>query len=529
MKLTINSPRKPVDNHDRCMSAAQAAISSKDYRSAENYLRKALAVKKKSAVALASLGQCLCHLNRINEGIPYLCQAGKVLLTKAKVDRNLANLLDLAYQLIHWHAPEEALIFAKACVHIDSKSANANYIAALGFQGLNRFSEAYPWAVRAVDLAPQESNAIILLAVLESKLDKLDDARHRLERLVDTVSDHNTARAHMELGIILDKAEDYDGAFKHLTESGKINLASRGIRAIDKKAVYRDVREYKKSFNRQFIQSTGKRVLADDLPSPVFLIGFYRSGTTLAEQILAAHSQVVTSDETHIITHVLNEILKITSPSMTLPERIKALDSDQITYLRRHYWDVAVQTLGQGILHKVLVDKTAMNTLNVELINILFPNAIIIFAVRDPRDVCLSCFMQPFAISSLTVHFLSWEEGARFYDLIMNYWLSVRDSLSLRWVELRYEDVLDDLELQFRPIFAKMGLDWSAECSEFYRHSQQKIIKTPSFDQVTRPLYTTSRQRWRNYETHFQTVLPILDTYIKVYGYETPFSLLLNK
>jgi Sulfotransferase family len=168
----------------------------------------------------------------------------------------------------------------------------------------------------------------------------------------------------------------------------------------------------------------------------------------------------------------------------------------------------------------VLIDKTALNTLNIELINTIFPDSVIIFALRDPRDVCLSCFMQPFTLSPLTANFLTWTETARFYALIMDYWLSIRDSLSLQWIELRYEDMLNDLEGQFRPIFTKMGLKWSAECREFYRHSQRKIIKTPSFDQVTRPLYTSSIHRWRNYEEHFAPILPVLKPYIERFGYD---------
>jgi hypothetical protein len=183
------------------------------------------------------------------------------------------------------------------------------------------------------------------------------------------------------------------------------------------------------------------------------------------------------------------------------------------------YWQFAREGLGEQVMNKVLVDKTAMNTLNLELINTLFPDSVVIFAVRDPRDVCLSCFMQPFSLSPLTMQFLSWQGTASFYRLIMEYWFSIRDSLSLRWVELRYEDVVDDLEGEFKPVFEMMGLEWSDECVKFYQYSKNKLIKTPSFSQVTQPLYVSSMQRWKGYEVHFLEVESELGRFVGIYGY----------
>jgi len=167
------------------------------------------------------LGQSLCQLNRPNEGIPFLDKAGKVLLKEAKLTRETKYPLDLAYQLFIGIA-KEALILANAILGIDADSANANYIASLSLQALNRLPEAYSFAIRAVKLAPSESNAIIHLAALESKLGNLVDARERLEFVVSKLGDANAARANLELGVILDKEGEFDLAFKHLTEAGKI-------------------------------------------------------------------------------------------------------------------------------------------------------------------------------------------------------------------------------------------------------------------------------------------------------------------
>ncbi len=510
----------PANNFQANVSAAQIAVRDHNLTAAEHFFRAALSQQKNSALALVGLGQCLCQLNRATEGVPLLCQAGRISLKLAKQNSETKYILDIAYQLARCHAPEEALLLAKAALGLDADSANALHIVAMSLQALNKHSEAYTYSLRAVALAPEDANAHIQLAVLEAKLGKLSDAKQRLEWVVAKAGDANLVRAHMELGVVLDKLGEYEPAFTHLAQAGQIALQSPLAARIDNQAVFRDVGQYKAGLDAKFLQSAAVRLPDDGLPSPVFLIGFFRSGTTLAEQILATHSQVVGSDEALIVPAVLNELYKITDPSLTMSARLKSLGATEIIHLRRFYWQTAAQLLGVSVSQQLLVDKTALNILNIELINTLFPNALLIFALRDPRDVCISCFMQPFTLSALTANFLSWTDTAHFYALIMDYWLTIRDNLSVQWLELRYEDVLQDLEGQFRPIFTKMGLEWSPECSEFYRHAQKKVIKTPSFDQVTRPLYRSSVARWRNYEPQLAEILPVLKPYISAFGFD---------
>ncbi|MGZ5000806.1 MAG: sulfotransferase [Methylomonas sp.] len=489
------------------------------FTQAEKIFRELVRLRKNSEIALAGLGQCQCQLNRRSEGVGFLHQAGKLLLKKTKRTGQARDLCDLTYQLIHWHALDEALELAKAAVSMNPALPQAHHLAAIALQGLNRLPEALLHALKAVELMPGESNAQILLAVLEAKTGNLGDASQRLQGVIDLENDPNAGRAHLELGNILDKRGEFDRAFRHLTTAGRILSDTLAARRIDKSAVFNDLNQLKAGFDTQFLQTSRERVDEDGLPSPVFLIGFYRSGSTLAEQILSAHPQVMSSGEEHLIGHVLSELSSVSPGGGSLPDRIKALNPLQIAHLRKHYWIVARQLLGEKVMHQVLVDKTTLNTLNIELINTLFPDAQVIFCIRDPRDVCLSSIMQSFMPSPLTIHLLDWRDCARFYAAVMDYWLSVRDVLSLYWTELRYEDVVIDLEGQFRPILEKMGLEWSPACLEFYRHARTQTINTPSYHQVTRPLYTASVGRWRDYQSHYAPILPLLEPYIERFGY----------
>jgi Tfp pilus assembly protein PilF len=515
------SPPAQHDPFHASMLAAQAAVAKQDFISAEQSFRQALTYQKKSPPALAGLGQILCLLNRVGDGVPLLFQAGTLLAAQLKSGENCKQLLDLAYQLLNRHAPQEALKLAKSALRIDPRSANAFHIASLCLQSLNRHKEAYAHSLRAVELAPQEASAFIQLGVLEAKLGMPEQARQHLEYAVCKAPQAEAARAHRELGILLDKTGDYSAAFQHISQSGKMMLESSAVRNLDTQTVFRDIAGLKSAFDSEFLSGATIRQPKDELPTPVFLVGFYRSGTTLAEQILAAHPKLTNSDEAFLLNPVLHELALLTDSRQSLAKRLKSLDQAALQHLRQLYWQAATDILGPEACRKVLVDKTSMNILNLELINALFPDALLLFALRDPRDVCLSCFMQPFGLSALTANFLTWDGTARFYGLIMDYWLSIRNNLSMPILELRYEQVISDPKGVFQPIFAAMGLDWSEECNSFYQHAREKVISTPSFDQVTQPLYQSSSGRWRNYPEQIAEIHPLLKPYIQAYGYES--------
>lgn len=510
---------EPSQTFEQRLALAQHFVARRDFESASQVYSELLKFRDNAEIALAGLGQCLCQLNRRADGVAYLRKAGNLLLRKADRPGHADEVCHLIYQLIHWRALDDALALVKALINIAPGLAQARHLAALVLQGRHQLPEALAYASQAANLAPHDSNAQILAATLEAKSGNLIDSRQRLETIVQRGSDPNLARAHLELGVILDKAAEFDKAFVHLGKAGEIALNSPAAQHIDKTTIYRDIDQLRASFDPHFLSGARDRLAPDGMPDPVFLIGFYRSGSTLAEQILAAHPAVSSSDETHLIGYVLAELAKIVPGCSSDAERIRRLDSAQISHLRAHYWAIARQVFGDRIMQRTLVDKTTLNTLNIELINSVFPDAQVLFTVRDPRDICLSCITQSFGLSPLTVQLLTWQDTARLYAAVMGYWLMVRDSLSLSWTELRYEDVVIDLEGQFRPVFQKLGLDWSDACLAFYRHAQRKSINTPSFDQVTRPLYASSVGRWRNYQSQVDVILPTLQPFIHHYGY----------
>jgi len=468
---------------------------------AEREFEQSLAIDKSSIDGLVGLGQCLCQQWRKEKAGDFFLRAGRILAKHAKKNRDVRSLLDLAYLMINSNLSNKALGLINESLKIAPNFPRGHHTKALALQKTN-IKNALVSSKRAVSLAPDEANAVLLLATLETKMGDAPSAKKRLLQLLDTGVNIDQARVRHELAVTLDKLGEYEQAFKCFTEAGRLSLLVPETKAIDKKAVFFEIEKSKQVFNGEYLQNCGSKI-NDDLPVPVFLIGFYRSGTTLMEQILGSHPQVITSDEAYIIPSVLVEIARISDVEGTIQEKIKALTAEQIAFLREFYWQTAEKMMEVRLSDKVFVDKTAMNILNLGLINTLFPDAIVLFALREPKDVLLSCFMQSFSLSPLTVHFLDWQAGVKFYDAVMEYWFYVRELLTMSWVEVRYEDVLNDMESQFSPIFKMLGLEWASECEKFYKHAQRKEIGTPSFDQVTKPIYMSSVKRWQNYEKFF--------------------------
>ncbi|WP_010216376.1 sulfotransferase [Sphingomonas sp. PAMC 26621] len=222
---------------------------------------------------------------------------------------------------------------------------------------------------------------------------------------------------------------------------------------------------------------------------PVFVVGVPRSGTTLVEQILASHSAVVGAGE----LATLQGVVRTAGP---FPACATGLGVDDEATLGRAYVD-AIEPLVEG--HRRMVDKMPSNFLYAGLIHRLLPDARIIHVRRDPVDTCLSCYSKLFTREQLFAYDLA-ELGLfyRSYDRLMAHWRAVLPAD--RFIEVRYEDIVSDLETESRRLVAFCGLDWDPACLHFHRTG--RIVRTASVNQVRQPLHADSVGRWRKYARH---------------------------
>jgi tetratricopeptide (TPR) repeat protein len=246
----------------------------------------------------------------------------------------------------------------------------------------------------------------------------------------------------------------------------------------------------------------------------VFLLGFPRSGTTLVEHALAGHPQIVTLEEAPTLADHYQEFLR--DPAGL--ERLARIDAAEAEAWRSRYWS-AVRENGVEPGGRVFVDKAPAGTLNLPVIAKLFPGAKVLFAVRDPRDVVLSCFMNAFQMNALTYAFTDLAEAAVCYSASVALAGTYRSLLPLDVMEVRHEALVEDFAGGLAAIAAFAGLRFDPAMIDVAATAHARPVRTPSAAQVRAGLGRQGLARWRSYATELAPVRETLAPWIERFGY----------
>ncbi|MET0330418.1 MAG: sulfotransferase [Dyella sp.] len=252
--------------------------------------------------------------------------------------------------------------------------------------------------------------------------------------------------------------------------------------------------------------------------SPVFIVGFPRSGTTLLEQMLDAHPLLQSMDEQPFF-NVLAEQLE--SHGLDVPRDLHRLGQADCDELRRGYLSMVCGKI-QRRWEAQLVDKNPMNLSWLPLIYRLFPQAKFILALRHPCDVLLSNYMQNFRAPVLAYACSSFERLAEAYVLAMQTWLHHVEVFKPQVYVSRYEDLVERPQEGAANLARFLGLKDAAPLLDFHQHARNKgYIATPSYSQVIQPLSNKAVGRWHAYREALEPVLPVLQPMLDHWGYGT--------
>jgi hypothetical protein len=195
------------------------------------------------------------------------------------------------------------------------------------------------------------------------------------------------------------------------------------------------------------------------------------------------------------------------------------LRPDRIVRERRRYLRTMEWMLGEPIGQRLHLDKNPAYNLMIPVFLRLFPEARLLIALRDPRDVIVSCYLRYLPLNPVSVRFLTIERTAERYALDMLGWLKFRDMIAASWCEIRYEDAVADLEKQVHRALETLGLQWDDRVLSYHDRLRDKPVNSPSYEAVAQPLTTRRVARWRNYEKHLEPVLEILMPFVEAFGY----------
>lgn len=505
------------------------AAKAGDASTALAWFQRAHEVDPADAVARAWLGRTLCQIGRRFDGVAHLAAAGEALLHSTPItpDR-LERAFEVLTQLHALGAVEPSLPLARRLAQLQPDSARAQYLLAATCGQLNLGPQAQVAIDAAALLAPDDPGIGVLHASLEADARRYESAYERLDALLERLSAapqqgsnaRHLFRALKEMARVLDALDETDGVFAQLEAAAQLVPLVPEYAALDLDVVPTLIARNAAALHSADLRRFAGDPFAEQPRAPVFVMGFYRSGTTLAQQVLRTHPEVFLSDEIGLLRAVERELDRLQPGPDSVPAKLARLARGDIVRLRNAYWRAALEHHGPACEQGVFVDKFTLATVDLGLIATVFPDARVLFVLRDPRDVCLSCVMQLMSPSPATGHLLRLADTAALYARVMDWWLQVRGKLSDQIHAFRYEDAVTDLEGTFRPIFDFIGLTWRDEALRFHEHGQGRYVASPSRNQVSRPLYRTAMARWRRYEREMAPVQAALAPFVVAFGYD---------
>jgi tetratricopeptide (TPR) repeat protein len=495
---------------------AFAHEASREYELALADLQDALTLAPNDPSILNAVGLTLGRLSRPRDAIPYFERSA---------------LIDPQFTAAHFNsgwACEMIGEFDRAKqsyeIALAQKSDHCGAFAGLASLASRRadWKAARENAGHALAIDPSQTKAIFSLVEADLAIGEPDTAQQRLLKLVGKkdLSAFDRALMHGYLGDAYDVQGQYRMAFSSYAsaaqcriEAHKADFDREGIEPVHD-YVHRITRYFRDTSQSLWKKAPTIEKLAGRPDTHVFLLGFARSGTTLLENVLASHpdiSAIAEKPGLQGIREFLND-----PDGMT---RLCSLDAAAISLLRETYWRT-LESMGQDIRKKIVVDKSPFSSMLLPVICRLFPEAKIILAVRDPRDVVFSCFRRRFLMSATTYEFTSLERAARFYNAVMTLALDVLSVAPIASHRFVYESFVKDFAHEARTICAFIGAHWNDDLLEFAELAKKRNITTPSSTQVVRGLYQDGVGVWSNYSEEIGPVLGILQPLVKQLGYD---------
>ncbi|RKF34411.1 sulfotransferase [Paraburkholderia fungorum] len=478
-----------------------ACVARGELEAALQCFESARALDPTDCAALEHLAGTLAVLNRFPEAVVRYHEA----IALDPLNTNLRH--GLGWSLEQMHRLEQAIDAYRDAVRLNPQADGSYNNMGNCLQALGRFDESHEAYRRAIEAAPQVP--LYYRNFVQSKRLSADDpvfaALERFAGNVGTLTPANQAEFHFAYGQALSDVGRNDASFDHFLKGNALHRA--GVR-YDEAASLGLFAHLPELLTAQVLEA--KRGLGDPSAAPTFIVGMPRSGSTLIEQILASHPQVLGMGErTDFGEALVNCIGRDSDDPLRIDiealegvgaTQLRTLGADYVRRMRTPLPEMPTSASG----YTRFTDKYPFNFINVGLIHLALPNARFIHSSRSPLQSCLSIFSRIFHDVPFSYDLGELGRYYRAYDALMAHWQRVLPEGTM--IEVKYEELVDDLEGNVRRLLAHCGLDWDERCLSFHQTARQ--VNTASAAQVRRPIYKTSLRRWQPREALLQ---PLFD------------------
>jgi len=536
---------KIILNVNHLVINALTAIKNKNYIEAKNLLEKAISIQPEMFEANHNLAILNLQLGNLDSSILYFEKSKKIKPKFPQIYFNLGLAYDRKKNI------DLAIINFKKVNKLDPN--NPVVLHNIGHLYTKKFEtiKAEEYLIKSLDLDPNRIITYDELFSLYDRSNQIEKFSNLLDKAKKILSEKNLVsyyeavftynqknfkqtiqilenidlkenyvsqniNKHSLLAKSYDQTCNFEKAYNHFKINNQLMNESYG-KGVNEKSFIELVTQRINFFKNFNINRWKQHQLKDEFFQPIFLIGFPRSGTTLLDTILRTNKSIEIIEEKPVLRNFLRNLdIKIKNNFNHLDN----LDKKFIQNMQNFYFEEREQYL-ENKKTKIVIDKMPLNIIYIAEILRFFPNAKFIFALRNPYDSILSCFMQQIELNPAMKNFTSLESSVILYDLVMKLWTIYRDVFSINCHFIKYEDLVTDFEKTTKEIFKFLKIDWSDNTKNFYMTAKKRLnISTPSYNQITSPLYSRSIGRWKNYEKEFKGLKNILDPWLDEFNYK---------
>lgn len=501
-QVIANNPK----NVDAIRLLGRVALSAKRNADAEKLFRRAVNIAPDFVGAIIDLGRVLKEQDLLEEAIDCFRRVIRLQPKNPQAHFLLAGALAPA-ALTHDAIDAYRRVLELAPGHAGARLGLGHVLKTVGQQ-----DDAVREYRESVRLKPDSGESFWSLANLKTyRLSDADIADIEEQLASEDLTTQSRVNFLFALAKAREDRSDFDAAWKYYQHGNVLQRSEVSYDPVQTEVLTATLRDV---FDADlFARNAG---VGNSDPSPIFIIGLPRSGSTLIEQILASHSRVEGTSELPYLGRVATSLNRNRADGINYPEAVRELRPANFAALGQDYLDHARRHRVAGAAH--FIDKMPNNFPSVGFLHLILPNAIVIDARRHPLDACLGSYRQLFAKGQNFTYDLT-DIGEYFlqYERIVDHW---HDVLPGKVLTIQYEEVVGDFENQVRRLLDHCGLPFEEACLRF--HETERPVRTASSEQVRQPIYRTALGFWRNYEAHLGELVDVLEPSLSRYATHLP-------
>jgi len=515
------SHRDPVFRDSSELQQARNLFIRQEYQKSLKLFEKVVRKQPKNVLALTDAARAHGQRYELETALKFIRQILRISGGDAR------GLLMAGQSLRMSHRQDEALDTLEEARKADPKNQDVHLELAVLYERRHQLEDALESVNQFLGIVPGQSEGLLLRARILRRLGDAGEAVGIYEGLTTGSRSplQTKAQAANEWAHLLDSQGGYDDAFQKLQES-KVILAKVPEFA---QTVERSKKEqqWAEHFNASLTseQIEGWIARGGDLAveKSILLTGCPRSGTTLIEKILDAHPEIVSTDELGAFTeYIFPALIKghRDEDGFFSATTLEEISTQRLVFQEKRYRRYLEAAINEKVGGRYLVDKNPSVTHYIAATLRLWPKNRILYALRDPRDVALSCFFRWLPMNTVSVRFSSFEETCRRTAEELSCWGRLRKMIpEERWLETRYEDTVADYSGEARRLLEWMELPWDEGITGYRDHLRKRGVNSPTYEAVNQPIYTKALDRWKNYRSHIEEHFPILEPVMEKFGY----------